>query len=614
MTVAYTLAMPAPETHLFHVEIRAETQSAPTLDFMMPAWAPGSYMVRDFSRHVQDFEAVTPSGKKLVWTRVDKQTWRVEAGASRTVVVRYKTYANDLSVQTSHLDVTHGYTNGTSTFLYVNGRKEESCRVTVRPYRGWKVDVALPETGRNVFAAKDYDHLADSPMEIGTHRTLEFRAARKRHRVAIYGRGNEDEKRIVADLKGIVEEEAAIFGVVPYDEYLFIVHLTDRPGGGLEHRGSNTSTVERFTFQPGKRYEDFLALEAHEFFHTWNVKRLRPAVLGPFDYTREVHTTLLWAMEGITSYYDHLVLARAGLIREERYRDFLAETITKLRQQPGRFKLSLSESSFLSWIKLYKQDANWVNTGVSYYLKGELIGLALDLAIRDRTRGRKNLDDVMAALFAKYPLDGPGIPEPNGWREALEEVTGLSWRAWFAKHIDGTAEVDFEALLRKVGWTLRPVHKHDKPEEKLKKGEYATPGASLGILIAEVDKRVRVKSVLVGSPAMDSGLNADDELVALNGWQVVDKEWLDKRLREHAPGDVVTLHAFRRHELVEIKLTLGENPPEKWVIEEDKRASAAAKRRRRVWLAPLAGHKAKPRAGGKARAKGSRERVVERGE
>ncbi|MFO1533902.1 MAG: M61 family peptidase, partial [Thermoplasmatota archaeon] len=190
---------------------------------------------------------------------------------------------------------------------------------------------ALPALGRNTFAARDYDELADAPLEIGTHRTLAFTARGKRHRVALYGHGNEDAERIARDLKRIVEEEAAIFGGLPYREYLFVLHLIDRPGGGLEHRGANTSTVERWTFQPGKKYEDFLALEAHEFFHTWNVKRLRPLALGPFDYAKEVHTTLLWAMEGLTSYYDHLVLARAGLISEERYREYLAETITKLR-------------------------------------------------------------------------------------------------------------------------------------------------------------------------------------------------------------------------------------------------------------------------------------------
>lgn len=619
MKLAYTLAMPEPETHLFHVEMGIEG-AAGALRLAMPAWAPGSYLVRDFARHVQDFEVVDARGRALAWERVDKQTWEVQPGGARKVVVRYKVYANELSVQSSHLDATHGYGNGTSLFLYVENLKETPATLTIQPPRGWHVDVALPETGRNTFSAKDYDDLVDAPFEIGTHRRLEFRAAGKRHRIALYGHGNEDADRLVRDLKRIVEEEAAIFGGLPYREYLFLIHLNDKPGGGLEHRHSNTSAVDRFTFQPGKKYEDFLALEAHEFFHTWNVKRLRPAVLGPFDYSREVHTTLLWAMEGLTSYYDHLVLARAGLISEERYREFLAETITKLRQQPGRFKLSLAQSSFLTWVKLYKQDANWMNTGVSYYLKGELVGLVLDLAIRDRTDGRKGLDDVMRALFEKYPLDGPGIPEKHaggtdGWREALEEVTGLSWKDFWAKYIEGTDEVDFERFLRTVGWDLKPVRKGDKPEEKRRKGDYDTPGGWLGLEVKEVDRRVRVAHVLVESPAIRAGINADDELVALDGFQVKDKEFLEKRLRERAAGDEVVLHVFRRSELVETRVVLGEAPPEKWAIEEDKKASARAKRLRRAWLAPRAGAKRKrPVAGGPAKREGAHAKLIRRGE
>lgn len=619
MKLAYTLAMPEPETHLFHVEMGIEG-AAGALRLAMPAWAPGSYLVRDFARHVQDFEVVDARGRALAWERVDKQTWEVQPGGARKVVVRYKVYANELSVQSSHLDATHGYGNGTSLFLYVENLKETPATLTIQPPRGWHVDVALPETGRNTFSAKDYDDLVDAPFEIGTHRRLEFRAAGKRHRIALYGHGNEDADRLVRDLKRIVEEEAAIFGGLPYREYLFLIHLNDKPGGGLEHRHSNTSAVDRFTFQPGKKYEDFLALEAHEFFHTWNVKRLRPAVLGPFDYSREVHTTLLWAMEGLTSYYDHLVLARAGLISEERYREFLAETITKLRQQPGRFKLSLAQSSFLTWVKLYKQDANWMNTGVSYYLKGELVGLVLDLAIRDRTDGRKGLDDVMRALFEKYPLDGPGIPEKHaggtdGWREALEEVTGLSWKDFWAKYIEGTDEVDFERFLRTVGWDLKPVRKGDKPEEKRRKGDYDTPGGWLGLEVKEVDRRVRVAHVLVESPAIRAGINADDELVALDGFQVKDKEFLEKRLRERAAGDEVVLHVFRRSELVETRVVLGEAPPEKWALEEDKKASARAKRLRRAWLAPRAGAKRKrPVAGGPAKREGAHAKLIRRGE
>ena len=619
MKLAYVLAMPEPSTHLYHVELTVTDPPSGALRLAMPAWAPGSYLIRDFARHVQDVEATDGRGEPLPWRRVDKQTWEVEAGGARRVAFRYRVWANELSVQTSHLDATHAYGNGTSLLVYAVGHKHEPATLAVKPPRGWVVDLPLPEGPRNVFHARDYDELVDAPFEVGTHRRFEFRVMGKRHRVALYGRGNEDAARMVADLKRIVEEEAALFGGLPYGEYLFIIHLADKAAGGLEHRGSNTSIVDRWTFQPGKKYEDFLALEAHEFFHAWNVKRIRPAVLGPFDYSREVHTTLLWAMEGVTSYYDHLVLARAGLITEERYRDFLAETITKLRQQPGRLKLSLAESSFLAWVKLYKQDANWVNTGISYYLKGEMVAMVLDLAIRDRTRGRRSLDDVMRFLYETYPLEGPGIPEPHfggrdGWREALEEVTGLPWKDFWGRYIEGAGEVDFERFLKLVGWRLRPVLKGDKPDEKRRKGEYDGPGGWLGVEVKEVERRVRVASVLVDSPALAAGVSPEDEIVALDGFQVKDKDAVEKRLRERKPGDTVRLHVFRRGELVALDATLGENPPEKWVIEEDKRATPRQVATRRAWLAPRSGKRGPPRAGGASKRPGARARVEARGE
>jgi predicted metalloprotease with PDZ domain len=634
MKLAYTLAMPEPATHLYHVTLDVELDERPApeaqapgargvpgrsargpqalepLRVAMPAWAPGSYLVRDFARHMQDFEALDARGRPVPWRRVDKQTWEVgAAGGGRGAVgrrlrIRYRVYANELSVRTSHLDATHGYANGTSVFVYVEGHKHEPCTLRVRPPRGWRVDVALPKRGDS-FLAADYDELADSPLEIGTHRTLEFRVRGKRHRVALYGHGNEDAEAFVADLKRIVEEEAATWGVLPYGEYLFIVHLADKPGGGLEHRASNTSIVERWSFQPRKKYEDVLALEAHELFHAWNVKRLRPSILGPFDYTKEQHTTLLWAMEGLTSYYDHLVLARAGLISEERYRDFLAETITKLRATPGRFVVSLADASFLAWVKHYKPDANTVNTYVSYYLKGELLGLALDLAIRDRTRGRKTLDDVLRALFRRYPASGPGIPEAiregaDGWREALEEETGLSWRAFWATYVEGTDELDLERFVKLVGWELRPVLRSDDAERKREKGEYDGPGAWLGVEPKEADRRLLVASVLAGSPALAAGVSPDDELVALDGYQLKDKDALERRLRERMPGDRATLHVFRRGELVALDVALGENPPEKWELRDAPRVTPRMRATKRAWLAPHAGRRhAQPVAGGR---------------
>lgn len=580
LSLGYEIRIPRPEAHLVEVRLTVEGWIGGPLLLSMPAWAPGSYLIRDFARHVQDFEARS-AGKTLPWTRLDKHTWSVEAGFARRVEIRYRVYANELSVQTSHVDETHAFLNGTSVFLYLREHVDAPASVRVRPPRGWRVDTGLPLRG-GAYRARDYDHLADCPFEIGTHRRLTFQVQGKDHVVALYGRGNEDAERIRRDLRRIVEEEAAIFRELPYDRYVFIVHLSDKARGGLEHENSNVSAVDRNTFKPDKKYHDFLALEAHEFFHLWNVKRIKPSTLGPFDYDREVHTTLLWAMEGLTSYYDELVLVRAGLSSEERYREHVADLVGKLREHAGRFKMSLEESSYLTWVKLYKMDENWPNTGVSYYLKGELVGLLLDLAIRDRTNGRRGLDDVFRLLWKRHGRAGAGLAGAAEWRRALEDATGLDWGAFWRRYVSGTADLDFEKELRVVGWKISPVFKGQDADAK-RKGEVAGPGGWLGVALKTEDGRVKVKSVTAKSPAEEAGLSAGDELVALDGVQILDEEFLVKRLAERRAGDRVRIARFRRRELVQADVTLGRSPPEKWKIEVADE-TPRSRRLKRAWL------------------------------
>ncbi|HVL48356.1 MAG TPA: PDZ domain-containing protein [Candidatus Thermoplasmatota archaeon] len=586
--ITYALAMPRPADHRFEVTMRVDGVAG-EVDLVMPSWAPGSYLLREFARHVSGFEAEDARGNALAWRKVAKGTWRVESGRARTVVVRYRVYANDLSVQTSHLDATHGYVTGTSVFMHVDGRKEEPHEVRIAPPRGWRVSTGLPSVrGRpNVFRAEGYDHLADCPFEIGTHDLLRFTVEGKRHAIAVYGRGNLDKKVLVADVKAIVRETAALFGGLPYKDYLFILHLAPKGAGGLEHANSTTLLWDRFGFRPRKRYEEFLALVSHEFFHTWNVKRIRPESLGPFDYTKENHTRLLWAMEGLTSYYDPLLCVRAGVWSEERYRDYLAETIQKLRTQPGRFAESLEESSFDTWIKFYRQDENYVNAGISYYLKGELLGVVLDLEIRRRTRGRRSLDDVFRLLWERHGRTGVPILEPDGWRAVAEEATGLDLRAFFADHVAGREELPLEEALATVGWTLEAKFPEDDTK-KIEKGEEAGPGASLGVILKGDAHAVVVKSVLAGAAGDRAGLAPDDEIVALDGFRLRKEDDLKKRLKERLPGDVVALTLARRDEIVPLDVELGDNPPEKHAVTPAKRETAAHRRARRAWLAPLA--------------------------
>lgn len=577
--------MPQPETHLYHVEMTIP-DPAPDLVLRMPTWTPGSYLLREYARHVEDFEAYDARGRRVPCERIDKSGWRVRA-SGREAVVRYKVYAHELSVQTSHLDVSHAYLNGTSVFLYAEGRLSEEHRVEIDAPDGWRADCGLPRRG-GAFVAEDYDHLVDCPMEIGPHRARLFNVRGRPHRLALWGHGNEDVDRIVKDLRAIVSETSGIFGgSLPYDEYLFIVHLTSggKEWGGLEHRNSTTLIAPRFSFEPQKEYERFLGLAAHEYFHTWNVKRIKPAAFMPYDFDREVYTRLLWVMEGLTSYYDQLIVTRAGLRTPERHREELADLWKKLQDQPGRAKQSLADSSLTTWVKFYRQDEHYVNSGVSYYLKGELLGCALDLAIRDATDGKRSLDDVMRFLWERYGKEGVGLPE-DGFEPALEAVTGRRWRDFVARHVEGTDDPPLAAMLRKVGWNLAPVRRG----EDAKADEAAGPGAWLGVIPAVRDGRLFVASVMTGSPAESMGIAPGDELVALNGFRTTD-ETLKKRLAEAKPGDAATATVFRRDELHVLDGRLGERPPEKWRIDEAARASRRAKRLRAGWLRAQAGRR-----------------------
>jgi predicted metalloprotease with PDZ domain len=589
--ITYTVAMPQPHTHLFHIHMDVIGTGA-TTEFILPSWTPGSYLVRDFARHVQEFSAVNDQDVPLSWRKQSKNSWCVETQRAERVRISYKVYANDLTVRTSHLDASHGYFNGTNLFLYVPGRTDETLALVIQPpeHSGWQVATGLephefahtvqaPNAPQPVFSfiARDYDELVDCPVECGRHRLLTFTVDDKEHRIAIWGHGNEDEARLVADTQRIVEAERDLFGNLPYRHYTFILHLADRYGG-LEHRNSVTNIIDRWSFQPESSYQRFLKLQSHELFHVWNVKRIRPGVLGPFDYRQENYTRLLWAMEGVTSYYDRLILVRAGLMTPERYLDLLADEIVRLQSQPGRKLQSLEQSSFDAWIKLYRPDENSINSSISYYLKGALVILLLDLEIRYQTNGTRSFDDVLRHLYAAYPINGPGIPEDGAYLAAIETVAGKAdgvYQDMFERWIEGTEELDYARGLGHVGVQLEwehstPGHNGDAP-------------AWLGIQVKQEQERTLVERARSDGPAYGTGIYAGDELLALDGFRI-DKDGLNARLREHCPGDTVTLTLFRRDELLHVPVVLAAAPPDTLTLTRMQKITAAQRKLFREWL------------------------------
>ncbi len=608
--------MPRPETHLYHVELRISDLAEPFCDLVMPSWTPGSYLIREFARHVQEFTAFcAQSGAPLSWHKINKNTWRVLRGECPDVVVRYKVYANDLTVRTSHLDTSHGFFNGANLFMFVEGLRDQPVTLTIAPpYLEWKVSTGLPRlTGataahplgehlgsngggngrhepetaaaslpRYVFRADDYDHLVDCPVEIGAHRLLSFTVDGVPHQIALWGHGNEDPERLVADVQAIVQAARDLFGALPYDYYLFILHLTEKRRGGLEHRNSSANAVGRWSFRKPEEYERVLALLAHEFFHTWNVKRIEPASFSNLDYRWETYTRLLWVMEGFTAYYETVLLRRAGLITPQRMLEIYGEQILRLLQTPGRHFQSAEAASFDAWIKFYRPDENTQNTSVSYYQKGCLIALLLDLEIRRRTLtkegalswdGQHSLDDVMVKTYRDYTLRGLGVPDDQ-FQAICEEVAGGSLQQFFDNYVRGVAELPFDTYLGYAGLSMTLGWKGD---------EYGERTAGLGLRLRNEQGRTVVDTVFADGPAYHADISAGDELIALDGYRV-SKESIGDRLAERQPGEHVRLTFFRRDELREVDLILGRRPYNKVTIAPVANASAVQRAIYERWL------------------------------
>lgn len=580
LELSYVLSFPRPHTHLYEVVLTIKNVSTGQLDLQMPIWTPGSYLAREYARHVQDFSASDASGQPLKWQKADKMTWRVEAGASaaspRTIRAAYRVYANELFTQTSHLDATHAYFNGATLFMYVASAKDRPHRLKIDPPAGWRATspLALQPDPDGYFTAADYDRLIDSPTEVGTHKLLEFTVLGKPHRVTIWGDFNFDEEKLKADLAKIVEAGAQIFGGLPYEHYTFLVHVQPGIGGGTEHLNSNVSMTSPAAFKTPVGYKGFLGLESHEYFHHWNVKRIRPIALGPFDYQRENYTRGLWVSEGITSYYGDLLLRRAGLTTPGEYFTQLTRMIAGYEQSPGRLKQSAETASFDAWIKHYRPDENSPNTTMSYYTRGEILGLLFDLEIRSRTNGARSLDDVMRDLLRNHGLPKPGFTDAE-LKAALDRAAGADLGSLWNAYVSGTEEIDFDRLFRLVGMERKAVGVDADASGK-------KPG-TLGFRTRAAGDRVVISNVIDGLPAYEGGLNSSDELSAIDGRRI-DAANVNDRLNEIRDGQRVTLTVFRREKMMSFELTAAPRPPMNYLVAEMKEATEAQKALRKAWL------------------------------
>lgn len=556
--LSFTVSMPEPNTHLLQVEMRVRGAGGaalpPQLDLVMPVWTPGSYLVREYARHVQDFTPAAEDAKSapLPWHKVNKDTWRVETGGAREVVVSYAVYANELTVRTNELNDRHAFWNNAATLMYVAGFLGASATIAVVPRPGWKIATGLPPIAgrRDTFRAENFDVLYDSPFLVSDFRVLPFEVKGVPHRIVVDGEGNYDPERMRRDVQKIVEAAVGMMGEIPYRDYTFLLMLHPTAGGGLEHLNSTALLFRRYNFRPESAYKDFLTLVAHEYFHLWNVKRIRPDALGPFDYTAENYTRLLWVAEGLTSYYENILVRRAGLMTDREYLNKAADAIRNLQNTPGRLEMSVEEASFDAWIKYYRPDENSINSSISYYDKGAILGLLLDLEIRRRTAGAKSLDDVMRYLYTEFYKRGRNYT-PEDFQRAAELVAGSSLEEFFRRYVRGREELDYNASLAGVGLQLVPA-----PGDKSKP---AAEKAYFGANLRQDGDRLLVTNVLAGSPAYNQGLYANDQIVALDGARV-NLDSLNARLNDRKPGDEVRLALFRADDLRTVTIKLGARP------------------------------------------------------
>jgi predicted metalloprotease with PDZ domain len=590
--IEYRVALPRPDTQYVHVDMRVASPRGTSSDIAIPAWAPGSYLVRDFARHVYDLEASGDDGKPLETTRIDKQTWRVEH-RGRPFHVRYRVFAAEKSVRTSHVDDRHASLVGTSVFAYVEGELDRPCRVVVDLPSGWSAHTALDPgpaaAGEAVFTAPDYDRLVDAPIELGSPvvRTFEVDGARFEYVVTGSDLAGVDIDRLVADARRIVQAQGGMMEGFPFARYVFLLELGEQGGGGLEHASSTSMMMRRTAFDDPEGYASARRLVAHEFFHLWNVKRIHDVALGPFDYSRENHSRLLWLHEGFTETVEAMSLLRAGFVKPEEWLSDLAGEWTTYLQRPGRNHAPISELSFEAWIKAYKPADNHPNVAVSYYEKGRMIGVALDLELRLRaaSHGREgSLMGLFRRLQREFGAQDKGITQADVARAATAEAgEDMAW--FFARHVDGKKDVPLPELMRKIGVhaTSHAPWLHPDGTERADASRRRT---WTGL---ELDKDGAVANVVPGSPADTAALMLHDEIVAIDGVRADTRERIEAVLAERGPGKTVEVALFRDGRLLTRSLALHETPHRIWrfTLEPEATLDDRTRTLRARWLAAL---------------------------
>ncbi len=574
--VRYTLRFPAAQTHYVEVEATYPAAGAQQIEVMMPVWTPGSYLVREYERNVEDVTASTDRGESVPVEKTLKNRWRFPTRGSAAMTLHYRVYGREMMVQTDFIDSDFALINGAPTFIAPIDRLRGPFEVRIELPQGWARSVtSLAAIEPNHYRAADYDELVDSPIVAGNPAVHQFTVDGKPHAlVNVGGEAFWDAERATGDVQKIVEQHRHVWGFLPYERYVFFNFIVDA-GGGLEHKNSTVLMTRRFQMRTRKSYVDWLDLVSHEQFHAWNVKRLRPVALGPFDYEHENYTSNLWISEGFTDYYGSLQVERAGLMTPTEYLKRLSDTIQQLQTTPGRLMQPVANASYDAWIKLYRQNENTVNTTISYYTKGALVGWILDAKVRRATGDARSLDDVMRTAYQRYA--GPRGFTTEQFAGVVRDVSSAEVASWLSRAISTTDELDYGDALSWFGLEFRTDPKKPDDDEK--------PAAYLGLTARNDSGRLVVTQVKRGTPAFDAGVNVDDEIIALDDYRIP-PDGLDTRLHQYEAGDEAMLVMARRGRLWTIPVKFAAEPENAWKLHTVEKTSPEEAQHFNRWLHP----------------------------
>jgi len=574
----YTVRPLAPNTHLLSVMIEVPDVHADTLEFAMPAWTPGAYDIQDFGRNVEGFAATDGRGHTLASRRIDKQTWRVWSRGADRVVATYRVYVNQMSIVTSQYNDVHCWINGASVYMYVVGQIKHAIELRLEGFpSNWRTATALdPGPGAWKFTSPDYDYLVDCPIDIADHKVMQFESDGKTHYIVTHTDAKYDPGQLTTFVKRIADQEIALFGHAPYPRYVFFIHTgSGGGGGGLEHLASTALGTNPEFARSDETLRRFAGLVAHEFFHLWNVKRIRPLPLGPFDYTREVITPYLWESEGWTSYFGDLSVRRAGITTKQQYYDSMARLMQSYDENPAAKVVSAADASITTWINPDKPFST-----ISYYGKGQLLAFCLDLEMRGRTQNAKSLDDLMRYLYDEYAAKGVGYPD-GAVQKAAEVLTGTSFQDFFDKYVFAPTRPPYDDFLKHAGLRLNITTTESGPTLNIRTGAgfgggggpgpFAAGAAVAGALAAQAAASVdllTVQSCLPGGAGDKAGIDQGDIIVAIDGRRARASTF-DQVLRDYfTTGQEVTLTVIRGDRLLTLKATLDSNKTSQYSLAE----------------------------------------------